>query len=174
MLVGCASLFLVGLTRFLRADATFEVTLPRVTTSPATTAETNLVALATGPILRASSFDRDVYGFAHPAYLVDGRDAPSAGEKWTPRFDDAAPWIELGFREPRHVRRVVVRHGKRPNRAYHIRCLGDGAPVLEVKRNKASVASHELDCPRASGVRIDFTKSRGKAPVVYEVEVFGR
>ena len=179
-LVGCALLFLVGLTRFVRTSATFEVALPRTEPNSARGAKTNLVALSTGPVLRASSFDRDVYHLAHPAYLVDGRAHPTRDEKWTPRFDDEAPWIELGFREPHEVSRVLLRHGSdidkklRPNKVYRIRCLGDDAPTLHVTRNKASRSRHKLHCPRATGVRIEFTKTRGKQPVVYEIEVFGR
>lgn len=179
ILVGCSLLFLVGLARFTTSNAGFEVALPRSATSVATASETNLVALARGPVLRASSFERDVHGLAHPAYLVDGRAQPTAVEKWVPRFDDEAPWLEFVFREPRHVRRVVLRHSRhshaklRAHRTYRIQCLGHGA-VVAIARNKDAVASHELDCPGATGVRIDFEKSRGKPPVVYEVEVFGR
>jgi hypothetical protein len=179
ILLGSTLLFLVGLARFATSKAGFEVALPRTAASVETASEMNLVALATGPVLRASSFERDVYGLAHPAYLVDGRARPTETEKWVARFDDEAPWLEFVFREPHHVRRVVLRHGRslhgklRAHRAYRIQCMGNGG-VLEITRNKDSVATHELDCPRATGIRIDFEKSRGKAPIVYEVEVFGR
>jgi hypothetical protein len=179
ILVGYTLLFFVGLARFATSNAAFEVALPRNTDNRATTSDTNLVALEMGPVLRASSFERDVYGLAHPAYLVDGRARPTETEKWVPRFDDQAPWLEFVFREPRHVRRVVLRHSRnlqaksRAHRAYRIECLGNGR-VLEITRNRDPVATHELDCPRATGIRIDFETPRGKAPSVYEVEVFGR
>jgi hypothetical protein len=179
ILVGYTLLFLVGLARFATSNAGFEVALPRTAENRETTPDMNLVALAMGPILRASSFERDVHGLAHPAYLVDGRARPTETEKWAPRFDDRAPWLEFVFREPRHVRRVVLRHARhaqakmRAHRAYRIQCMSSGE-VLEITRNKESVATHELDCPRATGVRIDFETPRGKAPSVYEVEVYGR
>ena len=172
----------IGGARFIGTSATFELVVPRAAAHTATpTSATNLAALAAGPTLRASSFERDVYNLAHPAYLVDGRARPTAQEKWTPRFDDPSPWIEIVFREPHDVERVVLRHARnveqrsRANSEYRIRCLGgDAAPSLEVKRNREAVASHGLSCQRATGVRIDFTRPRRRTLALYEVEVFGR
>lgn len=171
----------IGVTLFLGTNATFEFVMPRAAPVPATASATNLAALATGPTLRASSLERSVYDLAHPAYLVDGRARPTEREKWMPRFDDPAPWLEILFREPHDVERVVVRHGSdvearlRPNKEYRIRCLGDGgAPALVVTRNRDSIASHELKCPRATGIRIEFGRARKRPLAVYEVEVIGR
>ena len=172
----------IGVARFVGTHATFEFAAPRAAANVAAPASvTNLAALATGPTLRASSFERGVYDLAHPAYLVDGRAQPTDREKWTPRFDDPAPWLEIVFREPHDIERVVLRHGSdveprlRPNRAYRLRCLGHEAPPpLQVTDNRNAVASHALPCRRASGVRIDFTLARKRPLAVYEVEVFGR
>jgi hypothetical protein len=171
----------VGLVLFLRTGrAAVTVTLPALQAHP--NEEHNLVAFALGPVLRASSYHRDRVAQHHPAFLVDGRGGPSLVEKWVSDPKDASPWIELGWPGEREIRRVRIEHAglvessDLTSRKYTVTCLASPAlPAVVVEGNTANVAEHLLHCPKARGVRIDFTPNRaGELVRVFEVEVWGR
>jgi len=173
--------WVVGLVRFVLARPVVELTLPR--RAARTRSDTRLAALSTGPTLRASSMERNPSAFRHVAYLVDGRANPSSDEKWASRFDDPAPWVELRFRKPHHLERVVVRHVSdvEPDavavRRYRVTCLrAKGAgPSVDVRGNQQALVSHPLDCRNALGVRLDLVPNEARKPVaLYEIEAIGR
>ncbi len=173
--------WLVGLARFIVARPSVELTLPRQAGwSPG---DPHLAVLASGPTLRASSMERDVHAFHHVAYLVDGRARPTMNEKWASQVGDAVPWVELDFREPHHLERVVLRHvsdvekEEQPVRKFRITCLRSGGhgPSIRVRKNRKKRSTHALDCPDALGVRVDFVPNEpGSRVVLYEIEAFGR
>jgi hypothetical protein len=187
LVVGLAAAWLFGLLRFVRAAPIFAVTLPRQAADPPE--EHNLGALRFGPTVRASSFHRDPYVLHHPAFLVDERVGPSLLEKWVSASDDPHPWVEISWREPRDLARVVLRHAGAYETAaytlarYTLTCLrGDDAGgvvrseiALAVNDNHAAVAIHPLLCPRSRGVRLDTAPGAPGAPVrLYEIEAWGQ
>src|SRR5689334_18544062 len=91
----------IGATRFLAADASIRLTLPRLAPPPA--GEHNLALYRWGPTIRASSYRRDPESYAPPGFLVDGQQSPSRNEKWTSAANDRQPWVEITWREPREV-----------------------------------------------------------------------
>lgn len=182
-LVLCGSLllaWLVGASLFLQADGSLTWTMPRTREPPL--GEHNLAHYAFGPTLRASSFVRDAMRHYHPAFLVDGRRGPSVVEKWASLPSDLSPWLELRWREPRSLARVVITHGASHGGArkkrYRLRCLRDEqpAPSLEAREFPSQVASHTLSCERARGLRIDWLREPDDDDLVrvYEVEAWGR
>lgn len=172
----------IGAVLFLRADGSFSWSLPR--TARPVDGEHNLAAYELGPTLRASSYYRAVLTQHHPVFLVDGRKLPSLVEKWASSAADRTPWIELRWRERRLLTRVQIWHAglleseELTIRNYRLRCLSDApAPAaLAVRDNRRSVALHELRCPRALGLRIDWEPNEGSDGLVrvYEVEAWGR
>jgi hypothetical protein len=172
--------WLLGFVSFLRADGATHFTLPRREQPPA--GEHNLVGYRWGPTLRASSYYRDVSAHHHPLFLVDERAAPTGFEKWVSSLNDHAPWLELEWREPRTVSRVIIRNVgvlESPHmnmRQYTLRCLGEGKqPSLAVKDNQASVVEHPLACRNVRALRIDWTLGAGDDHTrIYEIEVWGR
>jgi hypothetical protein len=173
--------WLYGLVLFISADGHFEVTLPRQRIPPAEVHNFSLWDL--GPTIRASSFFADWDGLHHPAFLVDGRTSPNNVEKWASAERDRDPWIEIIWRESHDLERVVIRHagsveseGLTADR-YTLRCLtasGHG-PSLEVTSNKKAIASHDLACATARGLRIEFEpKNRKDIIRIFEVETWGR
>jgi hypothetical protein len=180
-LVALLGLFwLSGFVGFLRADGATRFTLPRREQPP--TGEYNLVGYRWGPTLRASSYFRDQIAHHHPLFLVDARAAPSGFEKWVTAAKDRTPWLELEWREPRAVSRVIIQHvgmfepSQTNMREYTLRCLGEGKqPTLAVKDNQASVVEHALACPKARGLRIDWILGTVNDHArIYEIEVWGR
>lgn len=171
----------IGAALFVAADGSFSWTLPRRAEPPP--GEHNLAFYRWGPTLRASSYFRDPLSYHHPAFLVDGRHLPHMIEKWASGFHDPQPWIEIHWREPRGLARVVIRHaGWRENpawtiRRYRLACLtGRGsAPTLSVNDNDKAVAMHRLPCSQARGLRVDWTLNQPGDPArVYEIEAWGR
>jgi hypothetical protein len=157
------------------------VTLP--TFAPHPTDEHNLAAAIYGPTIRVSSYYRDFSSQHHPAFLVDGRESPTLVEKWASDDGDAAPWVEINWKGSHHVSRIVIRHGGsvEPNdttsRRYRITCLQSSGQnsTLKVEDNIARLATHDLDCPLALGVRFDFLPNTKKELTrIYEIEAWGR
>jgi len=175
-----AAAWLFGLLSFVRADGHFEATLPRRRAEPA--GPHNLSAWDMGPTVRASSFFGDWLGHHHPLFLVDGREVSDLVEKWASAERDRHPWIEILWREPHDLERVVLRHaGSRESpsltaRRYTVTCLtASGAgPRLDVDANQAAVATHPLDCRQVRGIRITFEREGGDIVRLYEVETWGQ
>jgi hypothetical protein len=172
--------WLFGLLTFVRADGHFEASLPRRRgPSPGTH---NLARWDQGPTVRASSYFGDWSSHHHPFFLVDGRDHPDLMEKWASAERDGHPWIEILWREPHDLERVVLRHAgsveaaEMTARTYHIRCLlhGSTGPKVDVYSNDAAVAEHRLACAGARGVRIEFDRDGGDIIRLFEVETWGR
>lgn len=172
--------WLIGLVLLVRADGHFEATLPRRQAPLAATH--NLSLWDQGPTLRASSYFGDWMSHHHPFFLVDGRPHPELGEKWASAERDRAPWIEILWREPHDLERVVLRHAGTVEAAeltaqtYHITCLLDGAdgPKVHVYSNDAAVAEHPLACNGARGVRVRFDRGGGHIIRLFELETWGR
>ncbi len=172
--------WLGGLVRFVGASGRPEVILPRTASPPS--GEHNLAHFRYGPTLRASSYFRDPVSQHHPSFVVDGRDRPSLIEKWASRQDDAAPFIEIIWREPRRLERVVIRHGgsaEDPGTTldrYRLACLGsDGAASLPLTiENRDHVASHALPCEGAHGIRLEARPGNGGMVRIYEIEAYGQ
>jgi hypothetical protein len=175
--------WLVGLACFALADGHIEVTLPRRQTPPS--GSHNLASWKLGPTVRASSYYGDWGGHHHPLFLVDGREHPSVVEKWASGALDRHPWVELLWREPHDLERVVLRHAGDLESAsftvhrYTIACLtrvGDGrGPSLLVEDNQVSLATHALACTGARGVRVDFVPNDSTDIVrVFELETWGQ
>ena len=174
-------LWLFGLVSFVAADGHIEVVLPRRRTPPAEVHNFSLWDL--GPTIRASSFYGDWASLHHPAFLVDGKWPSDKVEKWASAERDRQPWIELLWRESHTLERVVIRHAGAVEDAgltanhYTLRCLtasGQG-PSLEVVSNLDAVATHDLACAQARGVRIEFEPKDSKDIIrIFEVETWGR
>jgi len=172
--------WLFGLVSFVAADGHFEATLPRQRKEPR--GLHNLALWHLGPTVRASSYFADWTSHHHPLFLVDGREHPDLVEKWASAETDRRPWLEIRWREEHDLERVVIQHaGMLENsgftvRRYGVRCLlasGPG-PRLDVEANEAPIATHELVCPRARGIRIDFVRNGNDLVRIYEVEAWGR
>jgi hypothetical protein len=177
-LVACAWLF--GLVTFVAADGYFEATLPRRRASPAEIHNLSLWDL--GPTVRASSYHGDWAANHHPLFLVDGRERPELVEKWASAERDHHPWVEITWRESHDLERVVLRHAGSLEsaaytaRRYTLRCLTEAGagPSLVVNSNEAAVASHDLACRRARGIRIEFDRDGADIIRLFEVETWGR
>ena len=184
-LLGGAWLF--GLARFLRADGGISVTLPRQGEPPAE--EHNLASWRWGPTVRVSSYHRDPFAHHHPAFLVDERLGPSPLEKWASEPRDRHPWIEITWREPHDLSRVVLRHAGEVEgdaltlERYKVTCLRDSgtgvAPAPEIavviNDNQLRVAIHPLPCARARGVRVQVEpRAADTMARLYEIEAWGR
>lgn len=173
--------WLFGLVCFALADGHFETTLPRQQTPPAHSH--NLSSWQYGPTVRASSYYADWGGHHHPLFLVDGEANPDLVEKWASGADDRHPWVEVLWREPHDLERVVIHHaGVRESsdftlRHYSVACLtahGIG-PTIHVDNNQDAVATHELACAQVRGVRVRFEPNDKNDIVrVYELETWGR
>lgn len=173
--------WLIGAALFLAADGSVSLTLPRRAKPPE--AEHNLALLRWGPTLRASSYYMDSFSQHHPIFLVDARADPHRIEKWASGYHDPTPWVEILWREPRALSRVVIRHaGWRERsaltvRRYSLSCLVDGTdgPSLSISDNTESVVSHPLSCTGARGLRVEWRPNeRGDQVRVYEIEAWGR
>jgi hypothetical protein len=143
----------------------------------------NLAAAIYGPTIRVSSYYHDFPSQHHPAFLVDGREQPTRVEKWASEDGDASPWVEIKWQGSHHLFRVVIRHGgsvesdDTTSRSYSITCLhtSEQSSPLKVDDNAAKLAEHDLDCPAALGVRIDFVPNTKNALTrIYEIEAWGR
>jgi hypothetical protein len=178
LLVGA---WLCGFVLFALADGHIEVSLPRKR-APTGRVE-NLAMWDLGPTVRASSYFADRDSHHHPLFLVDGRDRPSLVEKWASSIHDRHPWVEILWREPHDLVRVVLRHAGSVEsqvftvRRYVISCLmqaGRGPSVL-VEDNQDAVAVRALACARARGIRVEFEPNdAGDIVRVYELETWGR
>jgi hypothetical protein len=180
-LVLLTAAWLFGLICFALADGHIEVTLPRRQAPP--DFPHNLSSREYGPTVRASSYFGDWGGHHHPAFLVDGRQRPDLVEKWASGVNDRHPWVEILWREPHDLERVVLHHAGEVEatgltiRRYTISCLtGSGrGPSVDVEENQASVATHTLACPQAHGVRVEFVPNDNNDIVrVYELETWGQ
>jgi hypothetical protein len=134
-----------------------------------------------GPTVKVSSYDGHALGPHHPTFLVDEKRNPALLEKWVSAPGDARPWVEVTWREPRHVKRVVLHHaGTREDPrytldAYTLTCLGGGPESLVVTGNTEKVATHALDCPGARGLRLATQPQHSPTPVrLFELEVWGQ
>jgi hypothetical protein len=114
-------------------------------------------------------------------FLVDERRSPTLVEKWATAPYDRRPWVEIEWREPRDLERVIIRHaGTREGadltvRRYVVRCLGSDAPSVEVADNQDAVAVHALRCDGARGVRLELRPNKRDDLVrVFEIEAWGR
>ena len=177
--------WLYGLVSFVSAKGYFQVVLPRQRTPPPSGVY-NFSRWDLGPTIRASSFYGDWESTHNPAFLVDGRTSPEQVEKWASAERDRHPWIEIRWREPHDLERVVIRHGGSVEGEdttadhYTLRCLTDHGqgPSLEIKGNKDAVATHEFPCKQARGLRIEFVPKGDKDSKniirVYEVETWGQ
>ena len=172
-------LWLFGMVSFLRADGSMRQSLPRREQPPP--GEHNLASYRYGPTLRASSYFRQLAAHHHPMFLVDEQRSPSLIEKWASAPYDPAPWLELEWREPRTLQRVVVSHaGVResplltaPN--YRLRCLSDTpSPDVDVYANTSSIATHVFVCKGARGVRLEWLVNEGEQARAYEIEAWGQ
>jgi hypothetical protein len=174
-----AALWLFGLVRFLRADGAIVIDLPRL--QPPPPGEHDLAAWRFGPTLRVSSYDGGALSPHHPAFLIDERRNPALLEKWVSGPGDRQPWVEVSWREPRHVSRIVLHHaGTREDPrftldGYTLTCLGSPAAPLVITGNTQAVATHALDCPGATGLRLQARPQSSPTPVrLFELEVFGQ
>jgi hypothetical protein len=175
-----AGAWLLGLGAFVAADGHFEATLPRQRAEP--THEHNLARWDLGPTVRASSYFADWSAHHHPLFLVDGFASPDLVEKWASGERDARPWVEILWREPHDLERVVIRHAgwledpASTARRYTLRCLGafGRGPSLDIDGNQEAVATHVLRCAEARGIRIDFQRNGDDIVRVFEVEAWGR
>jgi hypothetical protein len=179
VLVGVAWSY--GAAAFLAADGSLTWTLPRQESPPEQAH--NLAWFRFGPTLRASSFHRHDAAHHHPAFLIDGRAAPTLVEKWCSGILDKAPWIEISWGEPRQLSEVKIWHAgfreaaEHTLRRYRLGCLSaqEPAPSLQVTSNTNAIATHALPCRGARGLRIDWTPNvPGERARVYEVEVWGK
>jgi len=134
-----------------------------------------------GPTVRVSSYDGNALGPHHPTFLIDERRNPTLLEKWASDRGDARPWVELTWREPRAIARVVIHHaGTREDPrytldAYTLTCLGSGTTPLAITGNVAHVAVHPLGCANATGLRLEARPQASPTPVrIFEIEVFGK
>jgi len=175
-----AAAWCFGLVAFVLADGHFEATLPRQRTPPSGTH--NLSRWDMGPTVRASSYFGDFLSHHHPLYLVDDREQPDLVEKWASAQRDRHPWIELLWREPHDLERVVLRHAGALEsssftaRRYSIQCLtatGRG-PRVDIESNTEPVATHALVCRQARGIRIELERNGDDIVRLYEVETWGR
>jgi hypothetical protein len=173
--------WLWGLRLFLAPAPPLTVVVPRRESPPA--GVYNLAAARFGPTVRASSYFRDVLAHHHPLFAFDERDKPPMLEKWASSVSDPAPWIEISWREPRDLERVVIRHAgwvEDPAytiRRYSIRCLGgpDAGRTVSVEGNEKPVAEHALACAQSRGIRLDLVSNHaGDAVRIYEIEAWGR
>ncbi len=175
------ALWLAGLVSFVGRNGTIEVVMPRSRMPPSV--EHNLAAWDLGPTIRASSYFNEAYTQHHPLFLIDGRASPSHHEKWASAPEDRHPWVEIRWREPRTLSKVVIDHAGIVEDAsytashYRIVCLqanGTGPSVVE-NGNRASRAVHALACAGARGIRLEIEPNAPDAIVrVYEVEAWGR
>ena len=180
-LAAACGLWLCGLVSFVAADGHIEIVLPRRRTPPA--GLHNLALWDLGPTIRASSYYGDWQSQHHPAFLVDGQWPSDNVQKWASADRDRHPWVEILWREHHDLERVVIRHAGVVEAAgltanhYTLRCLsanGQG-PSLEVASNQDAVATHDLACAQARGVRIEFVPKDSKDIIrIYEVETWGR
>ena len=172
----------LGLVLFLRVGAHTPVTVSLPSLEPHPRAEHNLVAYRYGTVLRSSSYFRDRVAQHHPAFLVDGCAHPGLVEKWASDPTDTHPWVELLWTGEREIHRVRIQHAgtvesaELTSQQYMMTCLSTHAPpAFVVDGNTAAVAEHDLHCPGARGLRIDFTPNAPGALVrVFEVEVWGQ
>ncbi len=181
VLIGLAGAWLCGFVLFAFADGHIEVSLPRKRT-PTGQVE-NLAAWDLGPTVRASSYFADWSGHHHPVFLLDGRAHPGVLEKWASSVHDRHPWVELLWREPHDLERVVLRHaGSVESQALTVHrfmafCLTQTGlgPSVQVEDNQDAVATHALVCAQARGVRVEFEPNDANDIVrVYELETWGR
>lgn len=172
--------WLVGAVLFVQADGSVTWRMPRARAPRA--GPHNLALYELGPTIRASSYHRDVYSHHHPAFLVDGRAEPTVVEKWASAPQDAAPWIEIWWREPRTLERVRITHAGSVEgdeltvRRYRLICLSRhrDAPARTIRDNERAVAVHALACREARGVRIEWQPNQADDAVrVYEVQAWG-
>jgi hypothetical protein len=172
--------WLFGLSSFVAADGHFEGTLPRQRAEPE--GLHNLALWDLGPTVRASSYFADWLNHHHPFFMVDGREHPDMVEKWASGERDKHPWVEILWREEHALARVVIHHAGSIEdaaltlRRYSVTCLtaaGRG-PRVDIDANQEPVATHELVCPRARGIRIDCTRNGDDIVRFYEVEAWGR
>ncbi len=170
-----------GLVCFARADGHFQATLPRQKTAPAHSHD--LSSWQYGPTVRASSYYADWGGHHHPLFLIDGEASPDLVEKWASGVNDRRPWVELLWREPHDLERVVIHHAgvREPSdftlRRYSVACLTTNGvgPAIHIEDNHDAVATHELSCTQVRGVRLRFQPNDDNDIVrVYEVETWGR
>jgi hypothetical protein len=174
-----AALWLFGLTRFLLADGAIVITLPRRQAPP--TGEFDVAAWRFGPTIRVSSYDGYALGPHHPAFLIDERRTPALLEKWVSGPGDRQPWVELTWREPRTLSRIVLHHaGTREDPrftldGYTLTCLGSDVAPLVITGNTDAVAVHPVDCPHAHGLRLQAQPKASPTPVrLFELEAFGQ
>jgi hypothetical protein len=175
-----AGAWLIGLWSFIAADGHCEATLPQRRADPPY--QHNLALWDLGPTVRASSYFADWSSQHHPLFLVDGRTSPGLAEKWASGERDAKPWVEILWRKPHALERVVIRHAgwleqaALTARRYTIRCLGafGRGPSLDIEGNQEAVATHALRCAEALGIRIEFQRNGIDLVRVFEVEAWGR
>ena len=176
-----AAAWVIGLALFVRADGHFELSLPRTRMPPA--GRHNLAARDQGPTVRVSSYYGDWKNHHHPLFLVDGRANPDLEEKWASDLHDRRPWVEVLWRETHQLETVVLRHAGVVEandltvRRYTITCLvaaGRG-PSLQIDDNHAAIATHDLPCANARGVRVDFQPNDPHDVVrLFGLETWGR
>lgn len=169
---------LFGLVRFLRADGVTTLRFVRIQAPPAD--EHNLADWRLGPTVRASGYHRDPLAHFHPVFLVDARTSPSVNEKWVSPPGPGS-WIEITWREPRNLERVVLRHAGELEpglslASYTVQCLREGGPgpSIEVAVNRANLAVHALACPGARGIRFQPLLEHREVARIYEIEAWGR
>jgi hypothetical protein len=176
-----AAAWVFGLALFVRADGHFELSLPRTRMPPA--GRHNLAARDQGPTLRVSSYYGDWKNHHHPLFLIDGRASPDLEEKWASETHDRHPWVEVLWREPHELETVVLRHAGVVEAAdltvrhYTLTCLvaaGRGRS-LRIDDNHAAIATHDLPCANARGVRVDFQPNAPNDVVrLFGFETWGR
>jgi hypothetical protein len=169
-----------GAWAVVAAAGHFEATLPRQRAEP--TDLHNLALWDLGPTVRASSYFADWTAHHHPLFVVDGRGPSDIAEKWASGNRDPAPWLEILWREPHDLERVVIKHagwledsGMTAHR-YSLRCLGAAGqePRIDITDNQEAVATHALSCAKARGIHIDFQRNGDDIVRVFEVEAWGR
>jgi hypothetical protein len=173
-------LWLYGLAVFVARRAPFEAELPRRRQPPSELH--NLSRWDFGPTVRASSFHADWLSHHHPLFLVDAKTSPDLVEKWASAQSDLHPWVEILWRESHTLERVVLRHAGSVEgndltaQRYRITCLrsGGNGPSVAVDSNTAAVATHDLHCDNARGVRIDLERKGKELVRLFEVETWGR
>lgn len=169
-----------GLIVFLRRQSGLSFTFPVLEAHPKSLH--NLAFYRYGTTVSASSYDFWLDSQHHPGFLVDDLKRETADQKWATLSSDVRPWVELRWQQPATLERIQIRHAGAIEekgytaRKYTITCLTSNAKgsTLEILGNELPVASHDLKCDEAIGVRLTFwPNGKGDVVRVFEVQAWG-
>lgn len=109
----------------------------------------NVANFREGVRVQASSTAKSLPGIrysAHPAYAIDG----DSSQAWSPSGEDSHPWLRIGFRAPRALRRISV-NASRLSYA-HVRCTSRDGVQTNVPLSESGET--ELHCASAMSVEV--------------------